>query len=99
MKKFTNVYFDEIEKQIKKIERNEKNEITKSVQILMFLESKLEEIKSFIVQYDFKTEDEEIMFFKEIKPKIVSKLIYYMSVYKIEINRPKGIVPKGVVQL
>jgi hypothetical protein len=90
MKKFTNVYFDEIEKQIKKIERNEKNEITKSVQILMFLESKLEEIKSFIVQYDFKTEDEEIMFFKEIKPKIVSKLIYYMSVYKIEINRPKG---------
>jgi len=90
MKKFTNLYFDEIEKQIKEIERNEKNEITKSVQILMFLESKLEELKSFIVQYDFKTEDEEIMFFKEIKPKIVSKLIYYMSVYKIEINRPKG---------
>ena len=90
MEKFTNLYFDEIEKQIKEIERNEKNEITKSVQILMFLESKLEELKSFIVQYDFKTEDEEIMFFKEIKPKIVSKLIYYMSVYKIEINRPKG---------
>lgn len=90
MKKFTNLYFDEIEKQIKEIERNEKNEITKSVQILMFLESKLEELKSFIVQYDFKTEEEEIMFFKEIKPKIVSKLIYYMSVYKIEINRPKG---------
>ncbi len=90
MEKFTNLYFDEIEKQIKEIERNEKNEITKSVQILMFLESKLEELKSFIVQYDFKTEEEEIMFFKEIKPKIVSKLIYYMSVYKIEINRPKG---------
>ena len=67
MKKFTNLYFDEIEKQIKEIERNEKNEITKSVQILMFLESKLEELKSFIVQYDFKTEEEEILFFKEIK--------------------------------
>jgi hypothetical protein len=90
MKKFINLYLDEIEKQINKIERVDKNEITKSTQILTFLESKLEELKSFIVQYDFKTEGEEILFFKEIKPKIISKLIYYMSVYKIEMNRPKG---------
>ena len=90
MEKFTNLQLDEIEKQINKIERVEKNEITKSTQILTFLESKLEELKSFIVQYGFKTEEEEILFFKEIKPKIISKLIFYMSVYKIEINRPKG---------
>ena len=48
MEKFTNLQLDEIEKQINKIERNEKNEITKSTQILTFLESKLEELKSFI---------------------------------------------------
>lgn len=90
MEKFTNLHLDEIEKQIKKIERDEKNEITKSAQILTFLESKLGELKKIIVKYDFKTEEEEILFFKEIKPKIVSKMIYYMSVYKIEINRPKG---------
>ena len=90
MEKFTNLYLDDIEKQIKKIERDEENEIIKSTQILMFLESKLEELKSFIVEYDFESEKEEILFFKEIKPKIVSKLIYYLSVHKIEINRPKG---------
>ena len=90
MEKFTNLQLDEIEKQINKIERNEKNEITKSTQILTFLKSKLEELKSFISQYDFKTEEEEILFFKEIKPKIVSKLIYHLSVYKFELNRPKG---------
>ena len=90
MEKFTNRHLDEIEKQIKKIERDEKNEIAKSTQILKFLESKLTELKSFIVKYDFKTEEEEILFFKEIKPKIIRKLIYYISVYKIEINRPKG---------
>jgi len=90
MEKFTNRHLDEIEKQIKKIERDEKNEITKSARILKFLESKLAELKKFIVKYDFQSEEEEILFFKEIKPKIVSKLIYYMSVYKIEINRPKG---------
>jgi len=90
MEKFTNLHLDEIEKQINKIERDEKNEITKSTRILKFLESKLGELKKFIVKYDFKSEEEEIQFFKEIKPKIVSKLIYYMSVYKIEMNRPKG---------
>lgn len=90
MEQFTNLYLDEIEKYLRKIERDEKNEITKSTRILKFLESKLGELKKFIVKYDFKSEEEEILFFKEIKPKIVSKLIYYMSVYKIEINRPKG---------
>ncbi|MCE5331724.1 MAG: RteC domain-containing protein [Bacteroidales bacterium] len=90
MEKFINLQLDEIEKQIIKIERDEKNEITKSTQILTFFESKLEDLKSFIIQYDFKTEVEEILFFKEIKPKIISKLIYYISVYKIEMNRPKG---------
>jgi hypothetical protein len=90
MEKFTNRHLDEIEKQINKIERDEKNEITKSTRILKFLGSKLAELKKFIVKYDFKSEEEEILFFKEIKPKIVSKLIYYMSVHKIEINRPKG---------
>jgi len=90
MEKFINRHLDEIEKQIKKIEREEKNEITKSARILTFIESKLGELKKIIVKYDFKTEEEEILFFKEIKPKIVSKLIYYMSVYKIEMNRPKG---------
>ena len=90
MKKFANLQLDEIEKQINKIERVEKNEISKSTQILKSLESKLAEFKKFIVKYDFKSEEEEILFFKEIKPKIVSKLIYYMSVHKIEINRPKG---------
>jgi len=90
MEKFTNLHLDEIEKQIKLIERDEKNEIRKSCRILKFLEYKLAELKKFIVKYEFKSEEEEILFFKEIKPKIVSKLIYYMSVHKIEINRPKG---------
>lgn len=90
MEKFTNLCLDEIEKQITKILLKEKNVITQSKQIVSFLETKLEEIKRFIVKYDFKTEDEEIQFFKEIKPQIVSKLIYHMSLHKIEINRPKG---------
>ena len=90
MKTFTNKYLKEIESQIQKIERSENNEILKSSHILTLLVNKLEELKEFVTSYEFKSEAEEISFFKEIKPKILSRLIYYMSVYKIEVNRPTG---------
>lgn len=48
------------------------------------------EIKEFILKKGFKNEREEIQFFKEIKPKILSKLIYYNSIYKIETKKPHG---------
>ncbi|VTP91500.1 RteC domain-containing protein [Sphingobacterium daejeonense] len=38
----------------------------------------------------FKNIDEEIHFFKYQKPVIVSKLIYYNAIYKIETRRPYG---------
>ncbi|GAA0875205.1 RteC domain-containing protein [Wandonia haliotis] len=36
------------------------------------------------------SESEEITFFKNIKPLFVSRLIYYISIYNIETNRPNG---------
>lgn len=90
MKNFTNNLLNEIEIQIQKTEYNEKNKLKCLIEILNILERKLNQLKEFVVKYDFKSEEEEILFFKEQKPKIWSKLIYYLSVYKIEINRPKG---------
>ena len=40
---------------------------------------KLTKLKRFINENEFKTIEDEIIFFKELKPKIVSKLIYYNS--------------------
>src|SRR5690606_26152242 len=44
--------------------------------------------KDFILNKGFKNLEEEIHFFKELKPKILSKLIYYNSIYKIEAKKP-----------
>lgn len=51
---------------------------------------KLEEIKKYIKKNGFKHEEEEILFFKQLKPQLVSKLIYFNSIYKIETKRPRG---------
>ncbi len=34
--------------------------------------------------------EEESHFFKKVKPNIVSKLIYYNAIYKIETKKPYG---------
>ncbi|MEN9919574.1 MAG: hypothetical protein RL662_2010 [Bacteroidota bacterium] len=54
------------------------------------LEEMFKEIKAFISNYTFKSEEEEIKFFKEIKPQLFSKLIYYQKIYRIEAMRPNG---------
>lgn len=50
----------------------------------------LQKVKSFVLKTGFKSEDEEIRFFKEIKPLFTSKRIYHNSIYRIETKKPSG---------
>jgi len=51
---------------------------------------KLIKLKTFAQQNGFKNSSQEILFFKVQKPSIVSKLIYYNAIYKIEAKLPYG---------
>ena len=51
---------------------------------------RLDSAKEYVKKKGFKDEDEEIFFFKQLKPQLVSKLIYLNSIYKIETKRPRG---------
>jgi hypothetical protein len=54
------------------------------------ISSTLNKIKTLIIEASFQSQDDEIDFFKNTKPKILSKLIYYNSIYKIETKKPNG---------
>ncbi|MGX7666290.1 RteC domain-containing protein [Flavobacterium pedocola] len=69
----------EIDSQIKKCEN--------AIDIIL---KSIEAIKKIISKSTFKTDSEEIIFFKEIKPQFTSKLIFYNMVYKIEMKKPNG---------
>lgn len=51
---------------------------------------KISMLRTFIIKKGFKKPEDEIYFFKELKPKLVSKLIYYNAIYKIETRKPYG---------
>lgn len=62
-----------------------KNE--KSIQICLTI---IDDIKTHFKTLNLKNKEEEIYFFKVIKPKFSSKLIYHLKVYNIETYKPNG---------
>ncbi len=55
-----------------------------------FLEETYQQLKKSVTDCSFSSPDEEIRFFKHVKPRIVSYLIYSLKVYGLEVNRPAG---------
>lgn len=52
------------------------------------LQEAFKQLKQFVITYKFKNSQEEIAFFKEIKPVFHSELLYYMELIQIEIRKP-----------
>lgn len=50
----------------------------------------IKSLRIILSKTKFKTDAEEIKFFKEIKPQFTSKLIYYNTIFKIEMKKPNG---------
>ena len=57
-------------------------------QMTLFLKEMLFTIKMKVLQTGFKDEQQEINFFKNIKPQILGKLIYNNKVFRIETTCP-----------
>lgn len=91
MIQYTSNLKKDIDIKIEQIECSEISMITKSLDASRVLAKAFNQLKAFILSYDFKDEEEEIYFFKETKPRLCSRLIFYRKVYNIEMNRPIGI--------
>lgn len=91
MKQFVASLEKEAEKRIKKIENSDLNILKKSLEASLVLGDAFQRLRDFITNYTFKSDAEEIEFFKVIKPRLYHRLIYYRKVYNIEMNRPVGV--------
>lgn len=91
MKPFVSALEKEIVGRLKKIESSDLNILKKSLEASLVLGDAFQRLRDFITNYTFKSEAEEIEFFKVIKPRLYHRLIYYRKVYNIEMNRPVGV--------
>lgn len=66
------------------------DQIILAEKVIEIIIKSLAEIKITILEKGFTNTEEEIHFFKVLKPKFVSKLIYYNAIYKIEAKKPYG---------
>jgi hypothetical protein len=86
--KFSETLMSEVEKQLKHIHSESIDPIWYSQQAIKMLIPALEKLKTFFIKYHFENKAEEIMFFRDIKPRLASKLIYYNEVFNIATNKP-----------
>lgn len=66
------------------------DKIQKINQSIQLIQSALEGLKLLVIENAFIDLKEEILFFKIIKPKFSSLLIFYSKIYRLEIYRPLG---------
>ncbi len=91
--KFHNECYFKLETAIQVLEVEIDCPIKRIEAVIQLVVQSLADLKEFVLKNDFKNMDEEIYFFKYQKPVVVSKLIYYNAIYKIETKKPYGSKP------
>ncbi len=79
-----------LEFELKQIEDEGLPFLKKAERSIYCINESLKQIKQFVITQQFQSQDDEILFFKEIKPSIYSKLIFFVKVFHIESKRPDG---------
>lgn len=79
---------EQTEKTVRRIESTERDVMARALAVSEVLEEAFERLRAFVAEYRFRDEEEEILFFRELKPRMFCRLIYYREVYNLEMNRP-----------
>ena len=86
----TNLLLANLNEQINFIDLEIDNPIHKCEKAIEVILVSIANLKKVILKSIFKSELEEIHFFKEIKPLFTSRLVYYNAVFNIEMKKPNG---------
>ncbi len=88
MEKFAKELLATLEQELQQVGVETENNLQQFERSYMIATAKLSQLKDFIQGYTFKSEEEEIKFFKEIKPLFHKEAIFYNELYHFESERP-----------
>jgi hypothetical protein len=72
------------------VESEKEDILEKAEEGIKITKRALEQLNLFVLKKRFKSSSDEIHFFKNIKPHVFSKLIYYQKLFNIESKRPRS---------
>ena len=87
---FSRTLLCELEEELHAISFDYDNPISMSDKSIETTVTYLQILKNYTLDNEFQTKEDEIHFFKNIKPKFSSKLIYFNKVRKLESYKPLG---------
>jgi hypothetical protein len=90
MIKFTDSKYALLQDALGQISLSTENNLQRAERSYEASRKAMQQLKEFILDYEFKDKAEEILFFKEIKPIFLKELIYYMELFYIEAGKPVG---------
>jgi hypothetical protein len=90
MKPFTERFYSAMENQLSDITLSGEP-LTEQYRLsILVCKKAMTKLKNYVSSYAFESVEEEISFFKQIKPQFYSKYIYYVNIYRYLTQRPLG---------
>lgn len=89
MKKYEEI-LKKLETELEKLESETEDTLHKAESGIKITKEVLEQLRDLVVNQHFKKASIEIDFFKNVKPQVYSKLIYYVKLFNIESKRPRS---------
>ncbi|RAW01962.1 RteC domain-containing protein [Pseudochryseolinea flava] len=88
MKEFAEELYVTMQEKFAEVELSAKDSIVKESNYIEIVKSHTYGLKNYLYQYEFSSPQEEIYFFKNIKPKFVSLLLFHNELFEIEVSKP-----------
>lgn len=90
MKSFAEEILAKIDTEIESVGFNNEITMDDALHMIEFIIPLYDQLRKLIVDYTFPSVKDEIYFFKELKPNILGRYLYFNKVYRIESQRPSG---------
>ena len=88
MRQFSEKLYQELKNELEITLADEINGAKRLTATLSIIRNKIKELKEFVEKQSFNSDQEEIYFFKYIKPSFYSLLIYQLELFALESNKP-----------
>ena len=90
MNSFFSELLAQVQNDLQKINLNQESNLKHAEEAYKILNAAYQKLKQFVAVHTFGSDEEEIHYFKVLKPQITSHLIYHLRVYHVETKKPQG---------